>query len=115
MNSFAFTKKDRLLKRKDFIRLQKTGKRASDKYFIILFCPAENRVRLGITVSKKVGNAVKRNKIKRLIREFFRLNKHKFKSSFDINIIVKKQAASLSSQDFFSFLKKKLKGFWVAN
>jgi ribonuclease P protein component len=63
------------------------------------------RTRLGITVTKKVGNAVVRNRIKRLCREFFRLNKHKITGHWDINIIAKKQAADLSAKDVFSSLK----------
>lgn len=63
------------------------------------------RTRLGITVTKKVGNAVVRNRIKRLCREFFRLNKHQITGYRDINIIAKKQAAALPAKDVFSSLK----------
>ena len=42
--------------------------------------------RLGMTVGKKFGNAVKRNRIKRLIREFFRLDKQRIPVGYDILI-----------------------------
>jgi len=45
--------------------------------------------RIGITVTKKYGKAHKRNRMKRLVREFFRLNKPLFKQGYDFLIIVK--------------------------
>jgi ribonuclease P protein component len=51
--------------------------------------------RLGVTVGKKTGNAVRRNKVKRLIREFFRLNKSRFPQGYDIVVAAKKDASFL--------------------
>ncbi len=47
-------------------------------------------VRLGLTVSRKKGPAVVRNRIKRVIREFFRLNQEKFKMRTDVIFIPKR-------------------------
>ncbi len=52
--------------------------------------------RLGITVTKKAGNAVFRNRIKRLLREFFRRNKDLFPAGCDVVIMPKKNIPPLS-------------------
>jgi len=101
----SFSKADRILKRPEFIQLSRNGKKIQNRYFILIYSPGhQNQSRLGITVSKRVGKAVKRNRIKRLAREFFRHNRHRQKGTWDINIIAKKRAANLSTaQIFLSF------------
>jgi ribonuclease P protein component len=104
-SKLSFSKADRILKRPEFIQLSRNGKKIQNRHFILIYLPGHQyQSRLGITVSKRVGNAVKRNRIKRLTREFFRHNRHRQKGTWDINIIAKKQAANLSSaQIFLSF------------
>jgi len=55
--------------------------------------------RIGITVTKKTGNAVFRNRIKRLIREFFRRNKNLFPAGHDVVVMAKKNLPPLSYQE----------------
>ena len=86
--------------RKDFQLALRHGSRRQTKNFTIILRPnALQFSRLGITVSKKVGNAVKRNRVKRCLREFFRLHKHKLPSSNDMVIIAKRGAATLAYHD----------------
>jgi ribonuclease P protein component len=87
----AFPKKDRLLKRSEFIRVQRKGRKHGTKSLIILYQPGKKgRLRLGIAASKKIGNSVVRNRIKRLIREVFRKNRKLFPISADIVVIPKR-------------------------
>jgi ribonuclease P protein component len=60
---------------------------------------------LGITVGKVVGSAVERNRLKRLIREFFRQNRELLPDSSDLVITVKEGAASLNFWQLFEELK----------
>jgi len=103
---FLFTKADRILKRPDFIRLSKYGKKIDNQHFVASFFPGRfERTRLGITVSRKVGNAAVRNRVKRLSREYFRLNKQKISGCWDINITAKRAAALRTSEQIFLSLK----------
>lgn len=69
----SFPKHCRILRRGEFLRIQGQGHRVHGKRLVFQFLPASGREsRVGITVSKKVGNAVVRNRIKRWIREAFR-------------------------------------------
>jgi len=105
MKSFPFPKKMRLLNRKDFVNLNRLGKRYHSAHFTVIF--NENGLdisRLGITASKKTGNAVKRNRIKRYIREFYRLDKEQFPQGYDIAVVAKKGADGL----IFRKIKKEL-------
>ena len=100
MRSSAFTKKERILKRADFIEINLHGKRFRTENFTIIARPNGGDItRLGVTVSKRVGNSTKRNRVKRLIREFFRLHKHAIPKGYDVVIIPlhEIQAPSLSA------------------
>jgi ribonuclease P protein component len=96
MKSFSFPKKERLLNRGDFVNLNRSGKRHHTRHFVVVFKENEiDTTRLGITVSKKIANAAKRNKAKRLIREYFRLNKATLPKGYDIVIAAKQDASHL--------------------
>lgn len=106
MHSFPFSKADRILIRPDFLQLSKFGNKLQNRHFIAVFKTGSfDRSRIGITVSKRVGGAVTRNRLKRLVREYFRLNKHSFTGYLDINIIAKKEAAELLSKEIFVSLQ----------
>ncbi len=97
MSGNGYPKKERLLKRSAFLILSKTGKRCQQRHFLCVFKKGSGeRSRLGITVTKKVGCAVKRNRIKRVCREFFRFNKSRLGGSWDLNIIARQSAADAS-------------------
>lgn len=105
---YSFSKYERLRKRPEFIALSQAGKSFHTAHFIIVWCDvATCHARIGITVSRKVGKAVVRNHIKRLIREYFRLNKINFKKA-EYNIIAKKGAERLLFQDIHLELDRAL-------
>ena len=97
MSENGYQKKDRLLKRKEYLLVSKTGKKCHKKHFLCIFKKGSGeRSRLGITVTKKVGCAAKRNRIKRVCREFYRLNRRRLRGIWDISIIAKQSAADAS-------------------
>ena len=81
----------------DFQRVYKNGKSYANKYLVmyVLENNKENN-RLGISVSKKVGNSVVRHRVTRLIRESYRLHENIFNSGLDIVVIARNSASSVS-------------------
>jgi ribonuclease P protein component len=103
---YTFSKTSRMLKRFDFIQLSQKNRKVQNQHFVALFDKsATGRTRLGITVTKRVGNAVARNQLKRYVREFFRQHLHKIEPGTDINIIVKNSASGIPSKEAFRSLQ----------
>jgi ribonuclease P protein component len=89
--SFGFAKKERINQARDFRRIMKFGRRISSENFVLFIEKNENTFhRLGIVVKKEVGSAAFRNRMKRYIREFFRLHKRQIRGSNDIILMIKK-------------------------
>ncbi len=100
---------DRLKKRWEFQRAYQHGSKYWNRYFVIyVFSGASARwprgARLGITVSKKVGNSVQRNRVKRLIREAFRGLRPKIRMKTDIVVVGRPTARALTCQEVQSRL-----------
>ena len=87
-----FRKKEHLLKSKDFNKVYKKG-RLGRADGVVMYCMANAlpHNRLGFSIgSKNIKRATSRNRIRRLLREVYRKSKDKFKSGFDIVIVVRK-------------------------
>ena len=71
----SFAAADRLHRSAEFLRLQRNGVRFQSPHFVLYAGSLDHqqeRSRLGVTVSRRIGNAVVRNRVKRRVREFFR-------------------------------------------
>ena len=105
-----FRRGDRLKKRYEFKQAQLSGRRIHTPHFLIVVHPnALQNSRLGITVTKKVGNAVQRNRIKRLVREVFRRNRQLFPPSEDLVFIAKRGAGEIDYGSLLSELQRAAK------
>ena len=79
-----------LKKNEDFRELYRTGKSFANKYLIMYVKRNDTEYnRIGISVSKKVGNSVIRHRITRLIRESYRLSEDGFISGLDIVVVAR--------------------------
>ena len=99
-----FTKAQRLLNRADFDRVQNgpSSRKAGCAHFLVLVvarqavAPATpGPARLGMIASRRTGSAVKRNRVKRLVRNFFRTHAAEF-GPFDVVVVVKSGASALA-------------------
>lgn len=110
----------RVRKRPEFQRIGREGRRISTPHFVLVVAravplhshptaplnlsegpidPSEATTRLGITVTRKVGNAVRRNRLKRIIRAAFQETAAFLPPGFDLVVICKRDEPSLTSRD----------------
>lgn len=89
----------------DFKKVYNEGRSYANRYLVMYVL--ENQTegnRLGISVSKKVGNSVVRHRITRLIRESYRLQEDIFNSGLDMVVIARKNAKDKTCQEIESAL-----------
>lgn len=87
----CFPRARRVRKRLDFLRVQGTGRRFSTAHYLVFALPSEapRSTRFGVTVSRKVGNAVARNRVKRWLREHCRRWATEVPPNLDIVIVAR--------------------------
>lgn len=99
--SQGFDKSLRLRKRREFLSVQRRAQTKRARHFVVLSMvrPGARSPRMGVTVSRKVGNAVARNRVKRRVREFFRCNRNELFPNCDYVFIARKGAHVLSQAE----------------
>lgn len=104
-------KEFRIKKNEEFSRVFNEGKSVANRQFVIYSLKKEgqNHFRLGLSVSKRVGNAVTRNRIKRIIREVFHEWKDDLKNEYDYVVIARKPTATMDYHEMKKSLHHVLK------
>ena len=119
-HSGRFERADRVVSVRDYRRLRRRGKRKSSRNFAVSVAPLRLSVcelryrdklagsggrRLGMTVSRRVGNAVVRNRVKRSIREWFRHSRETLEQDIDLVVVAKPSASRLAPNEIFKELR----------
>lgn len=98
--------KYRIKNKIEFDTIIKKGKKKKNNYFVLCYQPTNKDFsRFGFAISKKFGNAVKRNLYKRKLREIVRKNQNMFKKGFDYIIIINRDCEMI---DFYKLEKELL-------
>ena len=102
--------KQNLKNKKEFGLVFSAGKKKVGKYIIVYMMPKkQGKNRLGVIVKKNIGNAVQRNRIKRVLREVWRNKGEQFISGHDVVILAKRRIIEVSFQDIESELENLIK------
>lgn len=104
--NFRFTKDQRLRKNADFQKVFDNGKSSSDATLVLYGLPnGLPHTRVGITVGKKFGPAVARNRYKRRLREAFRLSQHELPPGRDY-VLLPRPGAIPTTRDYAQSLRQ---------
>jgi ribonuclease P protein component len=93
---FKFPRASRLSRTSEFRLVKASGKSWTGKHLVIAILAQGSEIapRIGIITSKRIGNAVCRNQVRRRIREIFRLNQHRVQRGFWLVIIARASSAT---------------------
>jgi ribonuclease P protein component len=87
----SYSPRERIRKKKDFSNLYKKGNSARGTYLNLIYLPNSlTYSRMAVVASKKIGNAVQRNRVRRRVKELFRRNKDLLMTPVDMIVVTKK-------------------------
>ena len=94
----------RLSRSADFDRVFRSGRSHACREFVLYVFPRahEDPPRLGLSVSRKVGGAVQRNRVKRLLREAFNAENHRLPAGLDVVVVARRDAHALAETEGLS-------------
>ena len=87
---YKFSRKQKIVNKKQFAEVFKNGIKINGFFLKIHVLSQEKEKKIGIVISRKIKGAVKRNRYKRLIREYYRLNQNKISEGTKIVVVVYK-------------------------
>jgi ribonuclease P protein component len=110
----SLPKDERIQSRQDFLRAYEAGVKVHGRFIVVFAAPSETgRTRVGVTVTRKSGNAVVRNRLKRWVRETWRRNRAQTGflavGPMDLVVNAKPSAAEASFGDFSEDLLRTLR------
>ncbi len=109
-------KKTRIRSNRDFRVVYDKGKSKANKYLVIFFKKnGYDYNRIGFSTTKKLGNSVIRNKVKRLMRESYRINSFKIKEGYDIIFLSRVRAKDASYKQIESAIMHLVKKAGLKN
>ena len=107
-----FSRAMRVKQSRDFSRIRQEGQRLVNGCLIANWrvLPPESPIRLGVVTSRKIGNAVVRNRVRRLMREVFRVHQHDLARPIDLILVARPSIAGKAlvsvEKDFLTALRK---------
>ena len=113
--NFRFPRRERLQKRAEYLAVYRAGEKVHTPYFVLYALRnGLGHHRLGVTVSKKIGKAVTRSRVKRRLREIFRTHDHFLSPSFDL-VLNARRTAGLAAyaelrEHFAKAVSRRLRG-----
>jgi len=108
----GFSKAERLRRRKEFERVYRQGRRLRLPYLKLVLAPNELGLRrIGLSVSRRFGKAVRRNRAKRILREIFRRHKDIFPAAHDVIFIPRPDLLEKRQEDIVRDLEEILENY----